>query len=144
MEPRKELKILFWIVAVFAAVFFLPLGSERFMTAIDATLDLAKWYAQEHVVLCLLPAFFIAGVIAVFVKSGVGIEILWSEREEVGILLRCRHFRRHTGGMFLYHLAAVHQYLQAWSRIRSRGGVSLFRSGNQYFIHYPDCPHSWS
>ena len=34
-------------------------------------------------------------------QSGVGIEILWSEREEVGILLRCRHFRRHTGGMFL-------------------------------------------
>ena len=56
--------------AVFAAVFFLPLGSERFMTAIDATLDLAKWYAQEHVVLCLLPAFFIAGVIAVFVSQG--------------------------------------------------------------------------
>lgn len=70
MEPRKELKILFLIVAVFAAVFFLPLGSERFMTAIDATLDLAKWYAQEHVVLCLLPAFFIAGVIAVFVSQG--------------------------------------------------------------------------
>ncbi|WP_455632207.1 permease [Parabacteroides sp.] len=40
------------------------------MTAIDATLDLAKWYAQEHVVLCLLPAFFIAGVIAVFISQG--------------------------------------------------------------------------
>ena len=70
MDTRKELKILFWMIAVFAAVFFLPLGSERFMTAIDATLDLAKWYAQEHVVLCLLPAFFIAGVIAVFVSQG--------------------------------------------------------------------------
>lgn len=70
METRKELRILFWIIAVFAAVFFLPLGSERFMTAIDATLDLAKWYAQEHVILCLLPAFFIAGVIAVFVSQG--------------------------------------------------------------------------
>lgn len=70
MDTKKELKILFWIVAVFAAVFFMPLGSERFMTAIDATLDLSKWYAQEHVVLCLLPAFFIAGVIAVFVSQG--------------------------------------------------------------------------
>ena len=70
MDTKKELKILFWIIAVFAAVFFLPLGSERFMTAVDATLDLAKWYAQEHVVLCLLPAFFIAGVIAVFVSQG--------------------------------------------------------------------------
>ena len=70
MDTKKELKILFWTIVVFAAVFFMPLGSERFMTAVDATLDLAKWYAQEHVVLCLLPAFFIAGVIAVFVSQG--------------------------------------------------------------------------
>ena len=40
------------------------------MTAVSAALDLAKWYAREHVVLCLLPAFFIAGVIAVFVSQG--------------------------------------------------------------------------
>ena len=69
MDTKKELKILFWMIVVFAAVFFMPLGSERFMTAVDATLDLAKWYVQEHVVLCLLPAFFIAGVIAVFVSQ---------------------------------------------------------------------------
>lgn len=70
MDTKKELRILFWIIAVFVAVFFLPLDSERFMTAVAATLDLARWYAQEHVVLCLLPAFFIAGVIAVFVSQG--------------------------------------------------------------------------
>lgn len=70
METKKELKILLWMVVIFAGVFFLPLGSERFMTAIDATLDLSKWYAQEHVVMCLLPAFFIAGVIAVFISQG--------------------------------------------------------------------------
>jgi uncharacterized membrane protein YraQ (UPF0718 family) len=70
MESKKELRILLWIVAVFGVVFFLPIESARFNTAIDATLDLAKWYAREHVVLCLLPAFFIAGVIAVFVSQG--------------------------------------------------------------------------
>ena len=70
MNNKKELTILFWMIAIFAVVFFMPLGNERFMTAIDATLDLAKWYAQEHVVLCLLPAFLIAGVIAVFVSQG--------------------------------------------------------------------------
>ncbi len=32
-------------------------------------LHLAKWYAREHVILCLLPAFFIAGAIAVFVSQ---------------------------------------------------------------------------
>ena len=70
MDFKKELKILIWILVVFAAVFFLPLESGRFMTAITATLDLAKWYAREHVVLCLLPAFFIAGVISVFISQG--------------------------------------------------------------------------
>lgn len=58
------------MIAVFLGIFFLPIDSTVFKTAIDATLDLAKWYAQEHVILCLLPAFFIAGVISVFVSQG--------------------------------------------------------------------------
>lgn len=70
MEIKKEFKILFWIVVIFLAAFFLPLESERFNTAIAATFDLVKWYAREHVILCLLPAFFIAGVIAVFLSQG--------------------------------------------------------------------------
>ena len=70
METKKELRILFWIAVVFALAFFLPIESARFNTAIVATFDLVKWYAREHVVLCLLPAFFIAGVIAVFVSQG--------------------------------------------------------------------------
>ena len=39
MDTKKELKILFWMIVVFVAVFFMPLGSERFMTAVDATFD---------------------------------------------------------------------------------------------------------
>lgn len=70
METKKELKYLIWLVLIFGLIFFLPLSSERFTTAIYAALDLAKWYAREHVILCLLPAFFIAGVIAVFVSQG--------------------------------------------------------------------------
>ncbi|MBN2272995.1 MAG: permease [Bacteroidales bacterium] len=70
METKKEIKILIWIIVVFVLAFFLPLESARFNTALAATLDLVKWYAREHVVLCLLPAFFIAGVIAVFVSQG--------------------------------------------------------------------------
>jgi uncharacterized membrane protein YraQ (UPF0718 family) len=70
MEYKKEFKILLWIIVIFLFAFFLPLDSERFTTAIWATLDLTKWYAQEHVILCLLPAFFIAGVISVFVSQG--------------------------------------------------------------------------
>ncbi len=69
MELKKELQILLWMVAIFLVIFFLPIESKVFNTAVDATLDLSKWYAREHVILCLLPAFLIAGVISVFVSQ---------------------------------------------------------------------------
>ena len=47
----------------------MPVHTESFRTAVHAMLDLAKWYAREHVILCLVPAFFIAGVISVFVSQ---------------------------------------------------------------------------
>lgn len=70
MEKKKEFKILAWIIVVFVFAYFMPIESARFKEAIMAMFDLTKWYAQEHVILCLLPAFFIAGVIAVFVSQG--------------------------------------------------------------------------
>ena len=69
MEARSELKVLLWMTVIFLGIFFLPVESAVFNTAIDATLDLSKWYAREHVILCLLPAFLIAGVISVFVSQ---------------------------------------------------------------------------
>ncbi len=47
----------------------MPIGNEKFNNAIFEAFSLAKWYAQEHVLLCLVPAFFIAGVISVFVSQ---------------------------------------------------------------------------
>ena len=70
MEIKKEFKILGWIIAVFVFAYYMPIESLRFKEAIVAMFDLSKWYAREHVILCLLPAFFIAGVIAVFVSQG--------------------------------------------------------------------------
>jgi uncharacterized protein len=70
MEWKREIKILFWIVVIFGLAYFMPLESGRFREAIMAMFDLTRWYAREHVILCLLPAFFIAGVIAVFVSQG--------------------------------------------------------------------------
>ena len=69
MNWKKELKPLFWIVAVFLGVFYLPLGIPRFDNAVFESLQLVKWYAKEHVLLCLVPAFFIAGAIGVFVSQ---------------------------------------------------------------------------
>lgn len=70
MEWKNEIKILALIVFFFLVAFFMPLENLRFQEAIEATLDLTRWYAQEHVILCLLPAFFIAGVISIFVSQG--------------------------------------------------------------------------
>lgn len=66
---RKELKILGWIVGLFAVLYYLPMEAARFRGAILESLILAKWYAREHVLLCLVPAFFIAGAIGVFVSQ---------------------------------------------------------------------------
>jgi len=67
MRERTKLALM---LAVFAAFWFLPTHSEAFYGAVRASLSLAKWYAQEHVLLCLVPAFFIAGAISVFVSQG--------------------------------------------------------------------------
>ncbi len=66
MNWKSEIRILFWIIFFLVFAFFMPLEQVGFRNAVIASLDLLRWYAQEHVVLCLIPAFFIAGVIAVF------------------------------------------------------------------------------
>ncbi|PKL35444.1 MAG: hypothetical protein CVV44_21805 [Spirochaetae bacterium HGW-Spirochaetae-1] len=66
---KNEWKPLFWIGAFFAALYYMPVGVPRFDNAVFEALHLAKWYAQEHVLLCLVPAFFIAGAIATFVRQ---------------------------------------------------------------------------
>jgi uncharacterized protein len=69
---RHEFKLFGALAAVFATLYFLPVGQPRFDGAITEALELTRWYAREHVVLCLLPAFWIAGAIAAFVsKSSV-------------------------------------------------------------------------
>ena len=64
------------MLAVFGACWFLPVGSERFMAAVGEGLKLLRWYAREHVLLCLVPAFFIAGAISVFVSQGAVMKYL--------------------------------------------------------------------
>src|SRR3989339_582777 len=66
---ENEYKKLLLIIILFLIAYFLPIKYERFNEAIYSSLELAKWYAQEHVLLCLVPAFFIAGAISVFVSQ---------------------------------------------------------------------------
>lgn len=65
----RELKILAGFAAVFGLLFFLPVGVPRFDNALKEGLELTKWYAREHILLCLIPALFIAGGISTFVNQ---------------------------------------------------------------------------
>ena len=69
MKWRHEWKALALLAAGFLAASFLPVGVPRFDNAVTEALALVRWYAREHVVLCLLPAFFVAGAIGVFVSQ---------------------------------------------------------------------------
>jgi uncharacterized membrane protein YraQ (UPF0718 family) len=64
-----EWKPLLWVLAVFAVFYWLPVGNPRFDGAVVEALALTKWYAREHVLLCLIPAFYIAGAISVFLNQ---------------------------------------------------------------------------
>jgi uncharacterized membrane protein YraQ (UPF0718 family) len=66
MSDRKTFAL---FVAAFLGFWFLPVESPRLQGAIHEALALTQWYAREHVLLCLVPAFFIAGAIAVFVSQ---------------------------------------------------------------------------
>ncbi len=69
MNWKTENKYLLLIVTVFLGCYLLPIGTARFDNSLLEAFRLVKWYAQEHVLLCLVPAFFIAGVIGVFVSQ---------------------------------------------------------------------------
>lgn len=74
MNWKEEYKPFLWILGFFLFAYFMPIDNEQFKEAIYSAFELTKWYAQEHVILCLIPAFFIAGVIAVFISQAAVIK----------------------------------------------------------------------
>jgi len=79
----KERYKLALIVFIFIVFYFFPIENQRFTNAVFESLALAKWYAQEHVLLCLIPAFFIAGAIAVFVNKASVIKYFGAKANKV-------------------------------------------------------------
>jgi len=69
MTWKKESIYLILMLGALFFAFYLPVGNHRFDNAVMESLYLVKWYAREHVLLCLVPAFFIAGAISVFVSQ---------------------------------------------------------------------------
>ncbi|HDL90434.1 MAG TPA: hypothetical protein ENG14_05975 [Thermodesulforhabdus norvegica] len=71
------------LIAAFLVFFWLPMESERFRNSILESLALARWYAREHVLLCLVPAFFIAGAISCFVSQAAVMKYLGAGAKKV-------------------------------------------------------------
>ncbi len=80
---NKEVKIFILLLGLFLLFYFAPLSSELFIVAIASGFKLLNEYAREHVLTCLLPAFFIAGAIAVFIKKDVVLKYLGGKAKKI-------------------------------------------------------------
>lgn len=66
---NKEIKIFLLLLALFLGFYFMPMDSVLFTGAILSGFQLLNEYARQHVLTCLIPAFFIAGAIGVFIQK---------------------------------------------------------------------------
>lgn len=76
---HKELgpnKALFLVFGVFLAAYFIPFDSLRVSRALVEAFSMLGEYARDHVLLCLVPAMFIAGAITVFLNQRAVIRYL--------------------------------------------------------------------
>ncbi|MDD5426025.1 MAG: permease [candidate division Zixibacteria bacterium] len=83
MNWKREWKPLALITGVFLLFYYLPVDNIRLKGAVIEALALTRWYAREHVILCLIPAFFIAGAIAVFVSQASVMKYLGARANRV-------------------------------------------------------------
>lgn len=71
------------MTVVFLGAFFMPEGLPRLENSVMESLYLLRDYAREHVILCLLPAFLIAGAISVFIKGEAVMKYLGAGAKKV-------------------------------------------------------------
>jgi len=79
----KERTKLILMLAVFFGCFYLPVELLQFKNPVFEVLALVRWYAREHVLLCLVPAFFIAGAISVFVSQASVIKYFGAKAKKI-------------------------------------------------------------
>ncbi len=80
MSDRKKF---IYLVIAFVVAYFIPLDEDRVKSGIMEAFLMLQEYAREHVLLCLVPAFFIAGGIAVFVSQASVIKYFGAEAKKI-------------------------------------------------------------
>ena len=72
----KERKTFLILLVIFLAAYFIPFSKLNIQNAIMEAFFLLQEYARQHVILCLIPAFFIAGAISIFIRKESVIKLL--------------------------------------------------------------------
>ncbi len=73
---EKKNRLLTLLTGIFLAAYFIPFGNKRVSAALHESFLMLGEYAREHVLLCLVPAFFIAGAVMVFLNQQAVIRYL--------------------------------------------------------------------
>lgn len=79
----KEWYKLFIIITVFLLAYFIPWDAEVIRKSGLEAFMMLQDYAREHVLTCLIPAFFIAGAIAVFVSQASVLKYFGSKANKI-------------------------------------------------------------
>jgi len=80
---KRELRIFAIIAGAFLFAYLVPFSGPTVRDAVMESLFMLQEYAREHVLLCLVPAFFIAGAIAVFISQASVIKYLGGKAKKV-------------------------------------------------------------
>jgi len=79
----KERTKLLLIVLIFLAAYYIPWDSSLVRRAGLEAFMMLREYAREHVLTCLIPAFFIAGAIAVFVSQAAVLKYFGAQAKKI-------------------------------------------------------------
>ena len=80
---NKQNQALLILFGVFLFAYFVPFSSERVSAAVQESVLMLTEYARQHVLLCLVPAFFIAGAITVFLNQQAVIRYLGPQAKKI-------------------------------------------------------------
>jgi len=81
---NKKVAVKFLVICLgFLGCYFIPVELLPFRNPLFEAIALVKWYTREHVLLCLVPAFFIAGAISVFVSQAAVIKYFGAKAKKI-------------------------------------------------------------
>ena len=79
----KEWHKLLWIIGIFLGAYFIPWESTPIRQAGLEAFMMLQDYARQHVLTCLIPAFFIAGAISVFVSQAAVLKYFGAKANKI-------------------------------------------------------------